>query len=996
MVTGTFVSSTDSQLEQVQTKERVYRRQQANMARIQQLDRSLLHEQGFNYKLAEALAYINSNWRENPAFIKAERPRAISRSDKRADLIIDDPRIPRIVIESSYGGDRDKDADDKLSTGDFHTAISLSIPKEFKHMAESEALDALIQGAKLEYAVKRFDFRFPDTGYIEGTTKDLASMVLAVAVPKQDVERVADEVADYVNCGAQQLAYGLSESDCQEIAKRVHQRTSLTAFRTVMILWMDAMLVQRQLRKQGVEVEVLPISDVRIDNLADAWKRIMALNWHSIYASAIEVLERSAERAYKETTSALNWLLKAVNTIESSRLGEHINVGAELFPKVSVDQKAASAFYTTPSIAEMLVYLTIQEGDRTDWSDPQLFEKDLRVVDMACGTGTLLREAFNRIRSLHDANGGTVQTLGLLHKLGMEHGIRGCDVSPIAAHLTNSSMAVLGDGRPYGTTQIGWVSVGTPIGNSTRKGTKDGQLTTGSLEFLKRESLDDLFDTISQSTLGESLTSAVSATVSILNGSADYVVMNPPYSRTRGGQSAFDIAGLSTGQRYGCQARWASITKSEPCTRTAGLGASFVCMAAKKVKKGGRIGFVLPNTAAFASSWGKTRQMITERFTDIIAISKAGKSEGRDALSADTGLGEMLLVAKRKSDESDVQPSTVKCVSLKYVPVHLGIAGEFAKSILKTVDSLRGDFSFVRIGQEEVGTVENFCARGENPWSPLGVLNPELSAAASGIADRGHLIDVSENDSVMKFRVQMKRMEEVFTVGPTHHLIGHLHGGDPGGAHEFFDVSGEDDSVGGLRALWKADAKSQYSLVVHPTHKGSVHNEQEAQRLSNKKGRLHYQRGIQWTSQRVLAASTKLPVHGGRAWTTLIHEDHRVEKAFSLWANSTLGFFVQWTRGQRSQRGRSSTQVRAIRNMPCPDLASLSERTLDKAASAFHDLSMSELKPAVNIVNDHVRHKLDKAVVVMLGLPVDRAMKTLEVCRRWWSLEPTVSGKNRA
>lgn len=958
------------------------------------LDSSLLHEQGFNYKLAEALAYINANWRENPAFIKAERPGAISSSKKRADIIVDDPKIPRVVIECAYGGDGDKDADDKLRTGDFHTAIAISIPDEFRHMSESEALDALTKGTVLDYAVNRIDFRFPSRGYIRGSVQDLATMILAVALPKHDIEIVADEVADYVNRAAEELARGLSEDDCREISETVYQRTNLSTFRTVMILWMDAMLVQRQLRKQGVGVDILPTSNIRVEELADAWKRILTLNWRSIYSPAIEVLERSAERAYEETKRALDWLLKAVNRIQNERLGDFINVGAELFPKVSENRKTAAAFYTTPSTAEMLVHLTIRESDRSDWSDPEIFRENLRIVDMACGTGTLIRAAFNRVRLFHDANGGTVQSYDLMHRLAMEEGLRGCDVSPIAAHLTNSSLAIQGNGGTYGNTHIGWVSVGAPIGDPANKKGLRNQLTTGSLEFLNRESLDDLFDTISETAAGDSVSSSLAATVSVHNASVDYVIMNPPYSRSRGGQSAFDMAGLSDKQRKGCQNRWSDLTRNEPCQKPAGLSASFVCMAAKKVKLGGRIGFVLPNTAAFASSWGETRSMLIEKFCDVIVVSKAGKSEGRDALSADTHLGEMLLVARRKTNPSDTHASTVNCVTLRYWPSDLGVSGEFAKSILETLESMSDSYAYIQIGEEQVGTVEVFKANGEEPWSALGVLNPELSNVANKLADEGLLVDVAEHRSPMVMSVPMTTIEDVLVVGPTHDIIGHLHGKDPRGAYSFSRVSGHSDALGGLRALWSADSKKQKSLVVLPTHKGVLYNQSIAERQTVRPGTLHYQRGIQWTSQSLLAASTTYPVFGGTAWTTLTHEDTRVEKAFALWANSSLGLMVHWTRGQRSQRGRSRVQVNAIKKMPCPDLAALDEEVLKEAAHQFDSLSSLHLKPAKDVVSDTVRHRIDEAVLQMLGLEQDRAERILSVCRSWWSSEPTITGKD--
>ena len=955
------------------------------------LDQSLLHEQGFNYKLAEALAYLNANWRENPAFIKAERPGAITSSKQRADIIVDDPKIPRVVIECAYGDDGDRDADHKLRTGDFHTAISLNIPDNFRYMTEEEAKRNLLGGALLQYAVKRTNFRFPSKGYIRGTTKDLAALLLTIAVPKADVESVANEVADYVNRAALELERGLSESDCKEIAEIVYQRTNLSAFRTVMILWLDAMLVQRQLRKQGVQIGVLPVSGIQVEELLSNWKEILTINWQSIFAPAVEVLERSAERALEETNSALEWLLKAINRIQNERLGEYINVGAELFPKVSEDRKTAAAFYTTPSTAELLANLTIRETDRSDWADPSIFTKGLQIVDLACGTGTLIRAAFNRVRSFHDANGGTVQTYVSLYKNAMENGLRGCDISPIAAHLTNSSLAIQGSGGIYGTTQIGWVSVGRPTGVAQ---SKSHQLTTGSLEFLKRDSLDDLLETLSQSVAGVSSKASKAPTVSVHNSSVDYVIMNPPYSRTRGGQSAFDVTGLSEMQRLGCQNRWADLVKGEPCTRTAGLSASFVCMAAKKVRPGGRIGFVLPNTAAFAKSWGKTRKMILENFEDITVVSKAGKSEGLDALSADTHLGEMLLVAQRKNDTTDKRESRVNCVTLRYWPTDMGVSGEFAKSVLEGIDTMEGSFAYICIGKEQVGTIERFEANGEEPWSALGVLNPELSQVAYTLASKGLLTDVVENGTPLSLGVPMKTIGEVFEMGPTHHLIGHIDGNEAIGAYKFFAVNDEIDAFGGIRSLWNADSKTQKSLTISPTHKGMTHNQATSVGIEHKRGRLQYQRGIQWTSQTLLAASTELPVFGGRAWTTLKHDDHRVEKALALWANSTMGLLIHWTQGQRSQRGRSQIQVKAIKEIPCPDFEMLGECKLDEVTHQFEKLSTLLLKPAKDIVDDGNRHRIDEAVLQMFDMDKERSTAIVRVCRKWWASEPTVSGKD--
>ncbi|MCY4309925.1 MAG: hypothetical protein OXC54_01205, partial [Rhodospirillaceae bacterium] len=227
---------------------------------------------------------------------------------------------------------------------------------------------------------------------------------------------------------------------------------------------------------------------------------------------------------------------------------------------------------------------------------------------------------------------GTVETVGELDRRAMETGLVGADVSPIAAHLTSASLAAIGQGESYGDTPI--------VG-----GANDA---TGSLEYFEARALRDLFHNVAGRSAGSGEQDEFS--VDIPDDSVDWILMNPPYSRTRGGQSAFDIAGLLERERKACQRRWGRLIRNQPANARAGMGASFLALARKKVRPGGRIGFVLPLTAAFADSWAATRCMIERDFTGIAAVAvAAGQALGRDALSADTGMEEMMLIATRRT-----------------------------------------------------------------------------------------------------------------------------------------------------------------------------------------------------------------------------------------------------------------------------------------------------------------------------------------------------------
>ena len=530
----------------------------------------------------------------------------------------------------------------------------------------------------------------------------------AAALPKEVVENVAAEVAVRVDQAADVLEMALSAEQQEQIAELVYQRTSLKGLRVTMVLWLNALLTQQRLCYQGVpNIQPLKFSASSLpipSRQAAVWRSILEENWNSIFEPAVRILERSGNIHPHATGEVLKLLISAVEMIELSRLGQHINVGAELFPKLSDDRKQAAAFYTQPATAELLAGLTIKWGSlkSNEWQSKNLF-KNYKLADLACGTGTLLRTGYRRITAFHEQAGG--KSVGKLHRNAMESGLIGTDINPIAAHLTTSSLVAVGSGEPYGDTRIGWLDVGR------------SNALTGALELFSTNEVTDLFDKIAGRSTGDE-TSAPS--VIVVDETIDCVLMNPPYSRTRGGQRAFDIAGMTDQERLACQKRWGTLVKNEPVNNKAGMAASFLALAKKKVKYGGRIGFVLPLTAAFADSWSITRRMIEQEFTDIIAVAVAsGQALGRDALSADTGMEEMLLVATRRTKEeisyhkSNAAP--IHCVTLQTPPTRIGEAGEIARAIATALDGIgeAGTSRPVMVGEDELGQVAVFDAGGE-------------------------------------------------------------------------------------------------------------------------------------------------------------------------------------------------------------------------------------------------------------------------------------------
>ena len=599
--------------------------------------------------------------------------------------------------------------------------------------------------------------RWPTKGFIQGTVHDARRLIAAAAMPNEVVEARAAEVAQLVKQAAETLKSTLHERAQREIAGQVGQNSPLEGLRTTMVLWLNALLTQQRLQVQGIHgiPPVRTVSGVSPNpaEQVDTWRRIIDINWRSIFEPAVNALAACGDFHRAGTTEALRRLIEAVGVIEDADLGQHINVGAELFPKLASDRKESAAFYTQPATAELLASLTIRQSDKaqSEWARSDLLRRSI-IADMACGTGTLLREGYLRVQTLHEWAGGTEDSVAELHRGAMEFGLRGTDISPIAAHLTSSSLANIGRGESYSETQIGWVRVG------------GAPAQTGALEYLEATFTEDLFGQ-SHGRVGG--VSHEETSVEMRHGSADWVLMNPPYSRTRGGQSAFDLTNLTEADRKRCQKRWRALLKDEPAQLRAGMAASFLVAAKHKVKAGtGRIGFVLPLTCAFADTWTETRRMVESEFEEIVLIATAsGASLKRAGFSADTGMEEMLLAATRRMRPQKKGRALLHCATLYEPCARNGEAGEVARAIerAKAQCAATNMTHPITVGNTEIGCITAMHTAGEGlPWNMVGVIHGGLALAADALT-RGRIDHIA--GSPIPLGLDTGTIEEVFAYG---------------------------------------------------------------------------------------------------------------------------------------------------------------------------------------------------------------------------------------
>ena len=1010
-----------------------------------------LHEHDFNAALAEAMKRMHADNRIDFSHERVGVLKPVSGgSSRRVDVLVSAVNLLPVALEVEYdrpGAQPDRDAAARLGLElatdgrMIESAISVLAPPHAEQWKDhSDAVSRLVGGAPLQYAVlSRSDdpaepVRWPRSGWLTGTAQSLAELAVMVSVPPGQVETVAADAADKMRGISGDLDTNLSEDAKLRLAIAMGRPSGSDSLNVVGVVWLNAFLFQDRIAQAHEEVpkrsEAAPDHNPIPQLVGQAWEAIRAIDYRSVFdpaTAALSIVERDIGTAL--TASLLGRAALMADRVESGVLGL-FDIGGELFQRLISDRSEAASYYTRPEVAEFLAHITVNDGVQLPQSARSLalgesehIGEVFRVADFACGTGTLLRAAYRRVRALARAAGAQPQGLTALHTHLMEEGFCGVDISPIAAHLTASGLSNIEPGADYRHTNIGVARACGPRG------------ATGSVEYLETDYLADLFG-FEASTTGAAPRAGAEADAQGLyapDERFDIVMMNPPYSRSRGGQALFDIAGATEAERKRAQKRAATLVRDTPANLKAGLAAVFCELARQKLRPGGRVGMVLPITAAASPAWSDIRDMFETHFDDLLLVAFPGATRGGDkTLSADTAMGEMIIAGTKRSEPRTERTATdIMTVALDEPFGSIAVAAETGRSVDAALrgreEQREGN---VTVGTGVAGRWTVLPAAEGGPWAAVGAASFGAVAVAERLTRRGEFMPLDAHEPVCQ--VAMTTIGELFELGPSHDRIGHPAGGDGRGAFELWPIA--DDQVRPDTSLWASDAEAQTTLTVAPTHYGldvgprlgdaseraitklkhelsrtnggepsesaiaKARAEAEAIERSRSQGALaemrrcqstlFYQRGIFWPSQVALAAVTDKHVMGGRAWCALLHDDPVVRFGFAIWANSTLGMVVHWSRAQRTQHGRSSAQLQGIRQMPCPDFNEVA--TYARARELLEnesELLRTTLMPARDAYRDPVRAALDDAATRLLGIPDAASLRDLA---RNWCCEPSV------
>ena len=974
-----------------------------------------MHEQTFNEALAAALRARRKVWRDDERFVIAERQQVFDDDPRlRPDILVTPPDIYPIVIEVEWGDPAFGDARDRLGKQvagtplPVRSAIAVGVPIEVRSWSNDYLREQLsrpdgltlryailytnVQGNETEVALTDDDVSiWPGEGYVTGTVDDLAIMCEYAAAPPALVSLAADQVAASIHGLADYLYRGLPPGIAVDIAGGLGQHQDMQGLRMACCIWLTSLRLHNLLADGSASLRTAGLRSttqlraegwgvITLNDLRTEWDKILAVNYGSIFNTARNALDsRIPDLVGADVVARLVGIAERVTSL---RLGNRVDFAGELFPLLLDDREETAAHYTLPETAELLAQLAVSRLELSDWSDPAGVG-DLRIADLACGTGTLLRAAYRHIRRRHEDAGGTAEDL---HRAMIEQSITGLDINALASHMTAAGISTTEIATEYHTARIAAVAV---LGGNT-----------GSLELLESEQITDITGQLARTATSDLEQPVI---IPVPHHSQDLVIQNPPYSRARGDRRMFDVTGITEKQRQRSVKRLTHIRNNlrnagnEMIDGQAGLGADFSALAGKKLKPGGVFATVLPLTAAHSESWEGFRRTIENEYREITAIAFT-VNEGA-MMSADTYMNEMLLVATRRTEDDPAEGNRIVCVNISEVPQSVAESYWYSKWI-NDIRQSDGRSGVIHEAGKRIGSWTAITPPSTGfPWFAVGMRNHNLAAVAGELI-AGRLYS-PEHRQRWDINLPMTTLDRVVTIGPTHHLIGHVRGArETIGAFTFDAIA--PDVLPTYPALWAADAQTQTRMLVSPTHDGepATDDEAELQQMLAQRSDLFISRTLRLTSQALAAARTAQLAMGGRAWTTLQSNNIDVKAALSIWLNSTLGLMLRTCYAQTTQPGRATMQIRALAGFPVPDFTADSEAGEQARAIArqhIGGLAALGLQSVSYAFQDTNRHRIDQVALEMLGLSEDpQAIATVNALRNQWCREPSVHGSNQA
>lgn len=987
-------------------------------------------EHSINDAIAELLRGTRFAWRGEHVVL-SETTRLFAESKGlRPDILILEPYTAPVVIETEILPAQTVEEEalsrlgKKLSGSDSAvlSAIALRLPPRLREAQGDTLRQAILASRDMEFA--QFSgrspdkcTRYPEIGWLSGGLHELSMMAQSATMPSF----LVDEAANILEIGVNAAANVLKDMEAphpdvlNSIAIQLQQQDSVQTRRMAMTILMNAFMFHENLAhgpgglaqvRSFEELKAISINPYTADALqslvADEWRKILRVNYWPIFDISLRILSAIPTR---ECDKLIIQLVRSARALIQNNLMRSHDLTGTVFQKLIADRKFLAAFYTKPASAALLASLAVNEdnllnGD--DWSNPGAV-KSLRVADFACGTGTLLSAAYQRVAQLHELHGGSAAAI---HADMIENALLGCDILPAAAHLT---AAMLSGAHPTVQYQGGRIF-------TLRYGRQDDEtIALGAIDLLRDLALlkgSEITAKAAES-LGEEEKEAWRYAPHV---SFDLVIMNPPFTRPTNHEGRhenvpnpmFAAFGSSAAEQKAMAEETKKLTRGTVAHGNAGEASIFLALADRKLAKDGMLALVMPLTLLTGVSWHKCRVRLAESYEDLILISIAGNDSKSMSFSADTGMAECLVIGKRNGKRQ----SRATFVVLEKSPQHPAFSVKIAKRIkelikdkaIRPLESNPIGGTHITLGQELVGQAIDAPLPKSGSWKLARIVDFSLAQSAYQLAENGQVWLPTQNSPLEI------PMSKVGTIGETGPIGRDINGTNPNGSIRGpFELRQlRPDSIPTYPVLWAHNLKRERTLMFEadcegvPRFVNSIKLQEEinekAAQVFDTATNCHHNVDFQFNAQSTAMQFTERKTIGGRAWISIKLPTADQEKVLVLWGNTTLGLLMYWWHASKQQAGRGSLAKSALQDLRVLDVTTLSDAQLAQAAALFDDLKYLPLKPLHELDSDANRKLLDRRFYgEVLGLPDSMLADggPLDILRQKLCREPSIRGSKK-
>ncbi len=953
-------------------------------------------EPEINIALAETLDALRANWRVSGEQLgRTQGPR-------RPDILAVAHGSAPVVIETEVAPAATVEADARARLGVALTdgaivnaAIAVRVPARFREL-EGEALRSALRrtDAALEYALlsgasgEQYD-RFPDAGWLVGGATDLARLAYQASIPLRAIENAANRLQQGVTAASERLSetIRLRPDVGPWIAERVHQQDGPQTRRMAMAIVTNALVFHANLAgSHGIQtLDALrnPNSE-RFSKMAvlNEWRKILSVNYYPIFDIAHQIMQQMPEGLASDVFGLLS--ATAAELISEGVTRSH-DLSGVVFQRLIADRKYLATYYTTPSAAALLATLALPDRE-ADYSQ-------FKIADFSCGTGTLLSAGYRRLAMLHEKQGGNAEEF---HRHAMEQGIVGADIMPMSVHLAASMLASAYPTEQFANTRLYTLPYARQTG---------GHYALGSLDLLSEDAqIQPLFRTGAPMRATGKGAKEVTQLLDVHPGEFDLVIMNPPFTRPTnhaGERSEVPnpaFAGLGTDEEgqdiMGKRAK--SLGRGTCADGNAGIASQFIALADKMVADSGTVAVVLPLAVLQGYSWRKVRNLFYDNYRDVIVVSIAAARAIDKSFSAETNMGEALIIAKKSAGAT--QDKRGVFVNLTRRPKNPMEAEEIGEQVLRmikaggvrTLEAGPAGGSVIFVGQEQVDEVLDCPLPEGGQWSAAGIIDIGLAQTAYQLTiGRLWLSGRFESDA---YPLPVTPLENIGRLGFIDRDI------NEGGGRGAFDILRSYPKSADYPTLWWHESQYERTMLLEPDAEARIRTgkEQRAQEIWETATRLHHNRNFGFSAGALAAAFTERPTLGGSAWPNIILNQPDREMAHALWANSTLGCLLYWWHSSKQQSGRGRMPHKQAEKMPTLNVDALSDDQVAQASAIFEAVKARPMRPLNEAAEDEVRQELDRRLLVdVLDVPSE-LMPSLDLLRRKLCDEPSVHGDKKS